>query len=84
MPNEFRLRRAREILCLTMAELSKFANVRIATISDIERGVVSPQARTVGKLKRALRATVQQQSGNISPITARDRTELSEILGEID
>lgn len=80
MSCKFKLRRAREILCLTMAELSKSANVRIATISDIERGVVSPQARTIGKLRQALNTAIQKQKKIGPPITERDQEELDEIL----
>jgi transcriptional regulator with XRE-family HTH domain len=44
---------------LTQAQLSKLSGVKLGTISGIESGRIKrPQARTLGRLARALKCTI--------------------------
>jgi transcriptional regulator with XRE-family HTH domain len=48
------LKAARSRADLTLSELAEKSGVAVDTISEIERGVRVPQARTLNKLARAL------------------------------
>lgn len=52
---------------LTQRELAFRAGVQQAEISKIERGLVSPTSRTLGKLADALQAEVRVLSRRVSP-----------------
>ena len=71
------VRQARELLGLTLKEVSISAEVRVATISEIETGKVRrPHAQTIGKIKRALR----EHLDTATDIDPRDQATLVQFL----